>query len=120
NVMPVDLSALPGSDKWPPDLRNRYATEWFITALEQGKPYGAEHWPSPPTPPPPPPPHLGVVPASTQPLPHREPPPDRPDAEREQAFRAAIKAWAYNRRLYPGWLIAPERVRETLRRRLGD
>jgi hypothetical protein len=117
NVMPVDLSALPGADKWPPDLRHRYATEWFIAALELGKPYGSTLWPSPPPPPPPPSPHLGAVPASTQPLPRSEPhtpPLGQSAAEHEQALRAAIETWAYNRRLYPGWLIAPEHVRETL------
>ncbi len=121
-VMPVDLSALPGADKWPPGLRHRYATEWFIAALELGKPYGANHWPSPPSPPPPAPSHLGAIPASTQPLPRSEPDPKPglPTAGREEALRAAIEVWAFNRRLYPGWLIAPKGVRETLGYRLGN
>jgi hypothetical protein len=122
SVMPVDLSTLPGAEKWPPDLRHRYATEWFISAMELGKPYGATYWPSPPSPPPAPPHHLGMVPANTQPLPKSEPhsPPwGRPAAEREQSLRVTIQIWAENRRLYPGWLIAPERVRETLRRHLS-
>jgi hypothetical protein len=122
NVMPVDFSALPGADKWPPDLRGRYATEWFIAALELGKPYGATYWPSPPSPPPPPPPHLGAVPPNTQPLPKSEPhspPRGGPATEREQALRGAIQVWTENRQLYPGWLIAPEGVRETLRHYLS-
>lgn len=121
DVMPVDLSALPEADKWPPDLRHRYATEWLIAALELGKPSAATHWPSPPSPPPSPPPHLGAVPASTQHLPRREPTISsrgQSAAERAQALRVAIEAWAYNRGLYPGWLIAPEHVRATLRRSL--
>jgi SIR2-like domain len=121
-VMPVDLSALPDAEKWPPGLRHRYATEWFIAALELGKPYGANHWPSPPSPPPPAPAYLGAIPASTQPLPRSEPDPKTslPTAEREEALRTAIEVWAFNRRLYPGWLIAPKGVRETLRYRLGN
>jgi hypothetical protein len=115
-VMPVDLSALPDADKWPPGLRHRYATEWFIAALELGKPYGANHWPSPPSPPPPAPSYLDAIPLSTQPLPRSEPHlrSGLSTAEREEALRAAIEVWAFNRRLYPGWLIAPKGVRETL------
>jgi hypothetical protein len=36
--MPVDLAALPQGGKWPRDQRHRYATDWFIRALEAGKP----------------------------------------------------------------------------------
>ncbi len=39
NVMPVDLSALPQASNWPSELRHRYATEWFIAALERGRPH---------------------------------------------------------------------------------
>jgi|HubBroStandDraft_4_1064222.scaffolds.fasta_scaffold01442_5 hypothetical protein len=134
NVMPVDLAALPGSDKWPPDLRHRYATEWFIAALEQGKRYGAVHWPSAPAPFPPPPPYLGVVPPGTDPTPRPEPfappapvparlssgPSPQFPAKREQALRAAIQTWGYNRRLYPGWLVAPDHIRKTLFRSLQN
>jgi hypothetical protein len=117
NVMPVDLSALPNADRWPRDLRHRYATDWFITALEQGKPYGAGLWPSSPPASPPIPPHLGIVPVSEEPRPQEEPSPPRPDqpaAAHEQALRALIPIWKANRRLYPGWLIAPDHVRQRL------
>src|SRR5437588_3859692 len=93
NAMPVDLSALPNADRWPRDLRHRYATDWFITALEQGKPYGAGLWPSSPPASPPIPPHLGIVPVSEEPRPQEEPSPPRPDqpaAAHEQALRALI------------------------------
>jgi len=134
NVMPVDLSALPGSDKWPPDLRHRYATEWFIAALEEGKPYGVVHWPSASVPLKPPPPYLGGIPPATATVPHTEPfapPADLPQqlssgpsaeftAQHEQALRAVIQAWAYIRRHYPGWLIAPAHIRETLFRSLRN
>jgi SIR2-like domain len=121
-VMPVDLSAVPGADKWPPGVRHCYATEWFIAALELGKPYGTNHWPSPPSPPQPAPSYLGAIPAGTQPLPRSEPQAKLglPNAEREEAFRAAIEVWAFNRRLYPGWLIAPAEVRKTLRYHLSN
>jgi hypothetical protein len=38
-LMPVDLAVLPRGKDWPPDRRHRYATDWFIRALEAGKPY---------------------------------------------------------------------------------
>lgn len=117
NVMPIDLSALPQANTWPPDLRDRYATEWFITALELGKPSGFSSWPSPPTAPAAPPPYLSPVPVSEELLPLEEkwPPPfTSPANEHEQALRSIIGIWRENRRLYPGWLVAPARVRERL------
>jgi len=118
-VMPVDLSALPGANRWPPDLRHRYATEWFIAALERGKRYGPTLWPSPPPTPPPSatPGHLGPIPTSGEHLPLEEPfPPthDKPPTEHEEALRSIIAVWSHNRRLYPGWLIAPEHIRQRL------
>jgi hypothetical protein len=118
NVMPVDLSTLPGADKWPTDLQHRYATEWFIAAMELGKPYVAAHWPSPPEAPTPTPSYLGVVPTTGRPVPRHEPANPRlgqSGEERANALREAIDAWAFNRERYPGWLVAPEHVRERLR-----
>lgn len=117
NVMPIDLAALPNVTSWPPELRHRYATEWFITALEMGKPYNLSIWPSPPPSPPTPPIYLGPIPPNTDIPPRREPfsPPfDKPQGERDQALREAVSAWSFNRKLYPGWIIAPESVRSRL------
>jgi hypothetical protein len=122
NVMPVDLSALPQATTWPQHLRHRYATEWFIATLEQGKPYSASAWPRRATAPPATPSHLGDIPLSTAPLTQNEPYPafGKPDADRQAAFKAVIEVWAHNRRLYPGWLVAPENNRKTLQQSLSN
>lgn len=117
NVMAVDLSALPDADKWPPDLRHRYATEWFIATLELGKSYEPTRWPHEPDSPPVPPAYLGSIPGKAETVPLAEPP-SRSWKEardvRENALRAITGIWAHNRRLYPGWLVAPEHVRRRL------
>lgn len=117
NVMPVDLAALPQAPSWPPEFRHRYAAEWFIKALEIGKPYNASDWPSVEPPFASLPAHLGVVPSITRPVPQTEPhvPPfGTQKAERLIALRKALQTWAHNRRLYPGWMIAPEHIRRAL------
>jgi hypothetical protein len=63
NVMPIDLSMLPAASSWPHDLRHKYATEWFLAALEMGRPYPATHWPAPAEPLGPTPTYLGTIPA---------------------------------------------------------
>lgn len=122
NVMPVDLSALPIGVSWPEDLRHRYASEWFIAAMEAGRPYSAASWPAAGVAPPVTPDYLGLVPPSSAELPREEsigPSWDKPKPDREEALRAVITVWAHNRRLYPGWLVAPERVRNLLWHRIG-
>lgn len=122
NVMPVDLSALPIAISWPEDLRHRYASEWFIAAMEAGRPYSAASWPAAGGGPPVTPNYLGLVPSSSKEQPQEEsigPSWDRPTPDREEALRAIIGVWSHNRRLYPGWLIAPERVRNLLWHRIS-
>jgi hypothetical protein len=118
NVMPIDLSMLPAASSWPSDLRHSYATEWFLGALEMGRPYPATHWPAPAEPPAPTPPYLGPIPAPDFATPLAEPHrPGRNETVKERASRLleAAAAWAYNRMIYPGWLVAPEGVRLRLR-----
>ena len=85
--------------------------------VELGRPYGPTRWPNPPEHPPETPPHLGPVLLSEETLPEKEPHPPmpgRPAPEHEQALRSVIAVWSNNRRLYPGWLVAPERFRQRL------
>jgi hypothetical protein len=119
NVMPVDLAALPQGKDWPRDRRHRYATDWFIRALEAGKPYDFSNWPAEPHTSLPPPPYLAPIPSVASELPRKEempwpshPPP--PKEDRIEALRKAVAVWRHNRRLYPGWVIAPEHVRQRL------
>ncbi|WP_198172889.1 SIR2 family protein [Bradyrhizobium sp. AT1] len=123
NVMPVDLSALPSAIGWPEDLRHRYASEWFIAALEAGRPYSAASWPAAGAAPAANPDYLGSIPLNPAEQPREDfigPSWDKPKSDREDALRATIGIWAHNRRLYPGWLIAPERVRNVLWHRIGN
>jgi SIR2-like domain len=116
NVMPVDLSSLPQAANWPRELRHRYAADWFIKALEMAQPYNVSSWPSAGGPSISLPPHLGFVPPITSPVPQAEPYPqsDNQKPERVNLFRRVLQAWAHNRRLYPGWMIAPEHIRRAL------
>ena len=123
HVMPIDLSELPQARHWPPEQRHRHAIEWFIAALELGKPISTIRWPSPPSPPAPPPAYLDPLPPSGAVSTLAEPkiPGFRePEATQVAAFREVIAVWRHNRGLYPGWLIAPHSVREALRFRLGQ
>src|SRR5271166_3144787 len=106
--MPIDLSELPQAMRWPPEQRRRHAIEWFIAALELGKPSSKIHWPSPPSPPAPPPPYLGPLPPSAEVSTLAEPDVpgfQEPEAKRVAAMGEVVSVWQHNRRLYPGWLI---------------
>lgn len=122
NVMPIDLSALPQASGWPAHLRHRYATEWFLAALELGKPGKARDWPRPPRPRPAPPVHLGPLPTSTWEAPsnERHAPHHGTEVDPAAPLREILTAWRRNRRLYPGWIVPPERIREDLHRELSQ
>lgn len=114
NVMPVDLAGLPQANKWPEHQRHRKATEWFIAALEQGRPDPVISWPQPSSPRPPSgSSDLGPLPGRSGTTPESEPVFSAP-ANKAEALRQAIPAWRHNRRLYPGWVVAPEHVRSRL------
>lgn len=117
NVMPIDLSALPKAKDWPRAQRHRYATDWFLNALEAGEPYDNTSWPAPKSQPPLASPHLGDIPRSEGALTVAEPfaaPHETSDEERRVELLKTVGIWAHNRRLYPGWLIAPTHVRDQL------
>ena len=128
NVMPIDLSALPGADKWPPDARHSYATEWFIATMEMGKPFDFLRWPSPPYPTSHAPSYLGLIPPNHQTPPRNEifiypvapVATKKNDAKEVVSPPDAIGDWAHNRKLYPGWIVAPYRVRNFLIRTVNN
>lgn len=124
NVVPIDLSLLPHASNWPEDLRHRYAAEWFLWTLEVGRPYRNESWPHPDvraTPPK----HLGLVPQ-----PNRREPKDekqrsnqfreKPTSEKIELINDLAASWAWNRELYPGWIVCPSGVRDYLWMRTRD
>jgi hypothetical protein len=116
NVVPVDLATLPQAATWPEELRHRYATEWFLQALESGRPPRAGSWPSAPESPPAPPPHLVPVLPSVSAGAAAEPWPQRAAdlSIRAEDLSEVASIWAINRRCYPGWELAPYEVRARL------
>jgi hypothetical protein len=50
NVVPIDFALLPHAKTWPDHVRHRYSIEWFLGALEQGRPAHPSSWPSAPRP----------------------------------------------------------------------
>jgi hypothetical protein len=114
NVMPIDLAALPAAADWPIDLRHRYANEWFLSALEGGERYNPSNWPArPPRDAHPANPLLGELPMLHQAVPIDTAwSPKDPDAG--QGLMTQVAAWRHNRQVYPGWLVAPNHVRNDL------
>jgi hypothetical protein len=123
NVMPIDLAALPQAATWPNHKRHRYATEWFLAALERGEPQSVANWPSRPNEPPPPPSYLGDLPPQRVERPVDEPHDlnrHNEGADRDAGLREVVAAWRHNRLLYPGWLVPPPRIREVLLRTVSE
>jgi hypothetical protein len=117
NVVPIDLAGLPQAETWPDLARHRYAIEWFLGALELGRPPDPSQWPSPPPTSPSPPSYLGDIPKPQMRVPRHERP--TPNAQQELNERlltahAIVETWRWNRELYPGWLVAPSKVRSVL------
>jgi hypothetical protein len=110
NVMPIDLARHPAADNWQEHLRHRHAVDWFLHALERGKPYDFTLWPEP----------LDLsgtdIPAHLHPVP--EVPVRAPRKEKHRsaenlgdpvaAIREIVAIWTHNRSLYPGWLVLPD------------
>lgn len=120
NVMPVDLSALPAAPGWPAEHRHRYATEWFIAAMERGERYDPSNWPSPqPTKPGPARAILGDIPFLEEATPVNTAwSPSEPSAEVPATLMTQTIAWRTNRHTYPGWLVAPGHIRDAVWLRL--
>ena len=119
-VVPIDLTPRFPADAYPePGERHRQALEWFLTSLRHGRPYDPMEWPNAPPADPESPGGKQAPLASTQavPKPERFSPPDVGAAESKSPadrLLATAEVWAKNRQLYPGWLIAPDDVRNRL------
>jgi hypothetical protein len=73
NVLPIDFAFLPSGQKWPERVRDRYSIEWFLSALELGRPANPSRWPLSFVSSTQPPEHLGPIPAPTLGTPKNEP-----------------------------------------------
>jgi hypothetical protein len=113
NVVPVDLSPLFPAEAFPDKaLRNAKAIEWFLLNLEAGQPPLRLFWPNDVVP-------ERSIPSSGLP-PIIEPPHRRPAKEISFStdtippgdhVEQLTNTWRDNRKLYPGWLIAPRSTR---------
>ena len=116
NVVPIDLARHPKAGEWPEHRRHDYATEWLLHTLERGRPYDVRKWPSPP-----------MDRARSESLKDLEPievvTSDTPREELDSSsssrasendaawVRQLLGVWSHNRKVYPGWLVAPGSVR---------
>ena len=118
NVVPIDIARHPKASEWPEHLRYDHATEWILHTLEQGQPYDVTNWPSQmgqnrtelPT-------HLEPIEVITSHTPQEEPFPPSSSSESdniEDSVRQLLKVWTHNRKIYPGWIVAPSSVRLSL------
>lgn len=111
NVIPIDLASHPRSREWlQQSAEHRLTAEWIVESLKLGRPYSPTRWPQtldttssrdmr----------HLEPIPKARQEMPRVEHdfPPDENDTQWKEKVRGALKDWAHNRTLFPGWLIIP-------------
>ena len=112
-VVPIDLAhlPLPVGVSWPKETRQQHALEWFLRSLEAAEPFKDTDWPkAPDRHAPQPPAYLPAVLVGDSGFPRREDagPEHSPNLEELQR---TIEIWRHNRRLYPGWLVAPHSTR---------
>lgn len=117
-VVPIDLSALPDARSWPEEARHRWAVEWFLHAMEGGRPPRLMAWPYGVSEAVASAPHLGwTMPTRAQATSADLWPQAAPDASDEALmaeFRTLLAAWRAEREAYPGWWIVPHAVREAI------
>ena len=118
NVTAIDLSLHPDASKSPDHLRHMNAISWILGRLEDGRPYDVTRWPVPD--------NRGltetsgrlqtaVVSTSNQPINEEWQTGGSEDPrDVEKSVRKTLKTWAHNRKVYPGWLLAPLEARSTL------
>ena len=118
NVVPIDLARHPKAGEWPEHRRHDYATEWLLHTLERGQPYDVAQWPSPmdharsepPT-------YLEPLEVVTSDAPRAVPDSSSSSRASENAVdwvRQLMEVWSHNRKVYPGWLVAPGSVHVAL------
>jgi hypothetical protein len=118
-VVTIDLAGLPLESDWPAKLRGHHAIEWLLFNLRQGEPYRALDWPKPRKDLAPVPPYLRPLPGPPGPAPEGERTLtplsiDSPPTLRLAQLVEVSGRWRFNRRLYPGWVVAPRETREIL------
>ena len=129
NVVPIDIANHPQSSNWPKELRQQYAVEWFLHALESSTNLDEDiDWPSSSDT------RSSNIPGYLLPVPGiesgetRNHPvvavPGTPSFHGEESVdrvRSVIEDWANNRETYPGWLVLPfGRNRSDLSRRTDE
>jgi len=108
NVVPIDLAQHPKASTWPEHLRHRYSTEWIIKTLQCGQSYTFKDWPSidnytsPSIPL-----YLEPVELNTQIIPLIIPNVTTNKEIIKEKIEEVVKAWEYNRKIYPNWIVFP-------------
>ena len=117
-VIPIDLSALPDARAWPEEARHRWAVEWFLHAMEGGRPPRLMAWPYGVSDAVASAAHLGWTMAARAQATSADLWPKAAlnvSAEVLVAeFRTLLEAWRAERKAYPGWWIVPHAVREAI------
>ena len=117
-VVPIDLSALPDARTWPEEARHRWAIEWFLHAMEGGRPPRIMAWPYGVSDDVASAVHLGwTMPARAQATSADLWPEAALNASAEvlvAEFQTLLAAWRAERKAYPGWWIVPHAVREVI------
>ena len=114
NVVPIDLARHPQANEWS-DV-HKYATKWILSTLECGQPYDISKWPTPRAEAfcPEDNPALQPIIRNVSAEPRKEslgPPKDVAPETRLATTKATLAIWKHNRLCYPGWVVAPGRVR---------
>ena len=117
NVITIDIAQHPKASQWPEHLQHKYATDWFLSSLEGGRPYDVVNWPDPTMwNPPESRERLQPVEVVTSDLPTEElwhPQDADASQSKEDLAREVLKVWTHNRTVYPGWLMVPLEVRRS-------
>ena len=116
-VISIDLAHHPQATEWPEALRERYATDWILRTLENGRPYDITQWPTPTS-------------RSAEAIPDLLKPVeitvlDQPKTEAAapttgaspastDTIRDLLEVWKHNRNSYPGWVVIPNVKRQRL------
>ena len=125
HVVPIDLANHPQAHRWPPDLMHTLATEWLLHTLERGRLYDVSNWPSRPDRlvneiPEPMRELLLPVDDITAAVPMTETSYGQVSDEAgtssnpADVVRKNVAIWKHNRGIYPGWLFAPNSIRQNL------
>jgi hypothetical protein len=113
-VVPIDLAHLPLQALWPEGTRHQRAIEWFLWSLEAAEPYRVTDWPkAPDRRTPHPPSYLPAILVKDTDSPRWESAGPNRSADLDE-LRATVEVWRYNRRLYPGWIVASQPARTHL------